>query len=164
MKRFLVLVLTLLATVTPSLAGEGGGFRDLRWGTDLAMLKDQGFSRIPEFKGITSPVESFKKKDDQLKIGAAIVDAITYNFLKGRLYSVAIDFNGYDNLQQIMDYCEKQFGKSTASMVKDMEYFISFDSPHSGALIYYQFAKHNFFVRNGRLFLYSRKMDPELMP
>ena len=162
MKSLLVLLLSFMATTAfASPAGDAGGFRDLSWGTELAMLQGKGFDRVPEPKGGSSRVESFRKKSDELKIGAATAEAITYNFLRGRLYSVAIDFSGYDNLQGIMAYCGGRFGKSTGSMAKEMEYFVSFASPATGALIYYQFAKHNFFVRNGRLFLFSREMEPE---
>lgn len=161
MIRLTALVLVILTTVSFSHAGDAGGFRDLPWGTELTTLKEKGFEKIPDAKGSSSRVESFRNNNDELKIGDAAVEAITYNFLKGELYSVAIDFNGYDNLQRILAYCGKRFGKNTGFMVKEMEYFVSFDSPASGAVIFYQFAKHNFFVRNGRLFIFSRAMDPE---
>lgn len=163
MIRVLIAVIFTLAVGSVSRAADPGGFRDLPWGAELERLADRGFEKIPLPKGIVSRVESYKRRDDDPKVGGATAEAITYNFLWGRLYSVAVDFTGYENLLRITDYCEGLFGKSNATMVKDMEYFVSFDSPGTGVLVYYQFAKHSFFVRTGRLFLFSKELDRRAM-
>jgi hypothetical protein len=162
MKKLCTLILILLATASATLARDPDGFRDLPWGAELAKLADRGFERVPVPKGVTVQVESFRRKNDDLTFHGVTSEAITYNFLGGRLYSVTVDFTGSQSLKRLTDYCRKRFGRSSGSMVKEMEYFDSFESPTTGALIYYQFAKHSFFVRYGRLFLYSREMDREL--
>jgi len=158
MKKIFMVIILILATTGAAAAKDQGGFRDLAWGTELARLADLGLEKVPVPKGTTSQVESYRLKKENLGLAGATCDTITYNFLGNRLYSVTIDFSGSSNLKLIKNYCMKRFG-SSSSMVKDMEYFISFESPDTGALIYYQFAKHSFFVRYGRLFLYSREMD-----
>ena len=162
MKTVFTMIIIILATAGSVAAMERDGFRNLSWGAAPTDLAERGFEKVPVPKGVTSRVESYRRKNEDLGLSGATCDAITYNFLGGRLYSVTIDFSGSSNLQLIKDYCMKRFGRSSAAMVKDMEYFVSFESPATGALIYYQFAKHSFFVRYGRLFLFSRELDREL--
>lgn len=161
MKKLCIPILLVLTVATCAMAEIAGGFRDIPWGSRLSELSAMGLEKIPVPDGVTSPTKSFRGKNDELKVGEAVVEGISYNFLNDRLYSVTIDFSGYDNMLRLMEYCEYHFGKSTGSMVKDMERFVSFDSPTTGALVYYQFAMHTFFVRYGRLFVYSREMDRE---
>lgn len=162
MKKLFTVIILILATAGAASAKERDGFRDLAWGTELAKLADLGLEKVPVLKGTTSRVESYRRKKENLGLAGVTCDNITYNFLGNRLYSVTIDFSGSSNLKLIKDYCQKRFGSSSGSMVKDMEYFVSFESPATGALIYYQFAKHSFFVRYGRLFLFSRELDKAL--
>lgn len=162
MKKIFTVIIIILAIAGTSAAKDRDGFRDLVWGAELAQLADQGFEKVPVPKGATSLVESYRRKSENLGLDGVSCDAITYNFLSGRLYSVTIDFTGNGNLTRIKDYCRKRFGDSSGTMVKDMEYFESFESTVTGALIYYQFAKHSFFVRYGRLFLFSRELDRDL--
>jgi hypothetical protein len=162
MKELCIAILIVLGVAVAAMAETGGGFRDIPWGAELTKLSGMGLEAVPVPKGVHSPVESFRRKSDELKIGEAVVEGISYNFLKGRFYSVTIDFSGYDNMLRVMDYCERQYGKNTGTMVKEMERFVSFDSPATGALVYYQFAMHAFFVRYGRLFVYSKVMDREI--
>ena len=162
MKKIFTVIIIILATAGAVAAKDRDGFRDLPWGSGLTKLADRGFEKVPVPKGAMSLVESYRRKNENLGLSGVTCDTITYNFLGGRLYSVTIDFSGSSNLKLIEDYCMKRFGRSSGSMVKDMEYFVSFESPATGALIYYQFAKHSFFVRYGRLFLFSRKLDREL--
>jgi hypothetical protein len=161
MKKLCIAILFVLAATAGAIAETGDGFRDLPWGSRMADLAALELEKIPVPKGATSAVESFRCKNDNLKVGEAVVNTISYNFLNDRLYSVTLDFAGYDNMLRILAYCENRFGKNSGSMVKELERFVSFDSPATGALVYYQFAMHAFFVRYGRLFLYSREMDKQ---
>jgi hypothetical protein len=162
MKKIFTIIVLVLLTVGAATAEGRDGFRDLAWGTELAKLADLGLEKVPLPKGSTSQVESYRRKNENLGLAGVTCDSITYNFLANRLYSVTIDFSGSSNLKLIKDYCQKRFGSSSGTMVKDMEYFVSFESPATGALVYYQFAKHSFFVRYGRLFLFSRELDKVL--
>lgn len=162
MKKLFALIFIILATASAAQAKDADGFRDLPWGIELSKLADKGFEKAPVPKGVAVQVESYRRKNEDLKFNGVTSEAITYNFLGGRLYSVTIDFTGSQALKRMTDYCTKRFGKSIGSMVKEMEYFDSFESRTTGALIYYQFAKHSFFVRYGRLFLFSRELDREL--
>lgn len=162
MLKIVTVMIILLTAAGAARATERDGFRDLAWGTALAALSGRGFEKVPVPKGSVSLAESYRLKNENLVLAGVTCDSITYNFLGGRLYSVTIDFSGNSNLKLIREYCDKRFGGSSGSMVKEMEYFVSFESPATGALIYYQFAKHSFFVRYGRLFLFSREIDREL--
>lgn len=159
MKKIFTVIILILTTTGAAAAKDLAGFRNLAWGTELARLSDLDLEKVPVLKGTTSRVESYRRKKENLELAGMTCDTITYNFLGNRLYSVTIDFSGSSNLKLIKDYCQKRFGSSSGTMVKDMEYFVSFESPATGALIYYQFAKHSFFVRYGRLFLFSRELD-----
>jgi hypothetical protein len=143
----------LLATAAAQ-AAQIDGFRGLPWGTELATLNSSEFSKVIAFKGIAPDVESYQRKNDQLKMDGAAVESINYNFSKGKLVSVNIDFNGFYNYESLLAYCKAQFGPVTGSMAKNLEMVSSFETPKTGALVFFQVGAPQFSF--GRLFLFSR--------
>jgi hypothetical protein len=148
---------TVLVCVAFSAAGaeEIDGFRGVRWGTALATLNSAEFVRIPSFKGIAPDMESYRRQNDELKVAGVEVDNINYNFRKGKLVSVNIDFKGFIVYERLLAFCKGEFGPPVASMMKNMEYVYSFESPRTGVLLYLQLTTPIY--SDGRLFYYSRE-------
>jgi hypothetical protein len=143
----------LLATAAAD-AAEIDGFRGVPWGSELASLSSAEFGKLTPFKGIAPNMESYQRKNDSLKLEDAAVESISYNFSKGRLVSVNIDFNGFYNYESLLSFCKKQFGPVTASMAKNNEMVSSFESAKSGALLVFQAGTPQ--LSFGRLFLFSK--------
>lgn len=148
-------ILTAFVALSSAGAAEIDGFRGLRWGTELSTLKMAEFTKVPPFKGIAPDTESYRRTADELVVGGIPVEYINYNFRKGRLFSVNIDFKGFFIYEKLLTYCKELIGPATASMVRNMEYITTFDSPRTGALLYLQLTTPIY--SDGRLFLYSRE-------
>ena len=148
-----ILASMMLLATTAAHAAQVAGFRGLPWGTELSSLSSAEFSRVFPIRGIAPEMESYQRKNDSLKLDSVVVDSINYNFKKGKLVSVNIDFNGFNNYEGLLAYCEKQMGPLTTSMAKNMELVTSFEAPQTGALIVFQAGASQ--INFGRLFLFS---------
>jgi hypothetical protein len=84
---------------------EPNGFRGIKWGTNIAMIKDMQFSNY-EGKG-----KIYFRKSDDLKIGGAQLSKIEYSFYDDRLIAVKITANGNSNCTALIDISIKTFGK-----------------------------------------------------
>lgn len=142
------------ATIPAAGAAEIDGFRGIKWGAEQATLNSAEFIKVPPFKGISPDMEVYQRKNDDLRVADVEVDNINYNFRKGRLVSVNIDFKGFSVYEALMAYCKNQYGSATGSMPKNMEILTSFESPRTHALLYFQLGTPQYSF--GRLFLYSR--------
>lgn len=156
MRCFCTFWTALFLFVSFSVAGaaEIDGFRGMKWGAGQATLNSAEIVKVPPFKGISPDMEVYQRKNDDLRVGGVEVDNINYNFRKGRLVSVNIDFKGFTVYETLMAYCKNQFGSATGSMPKNMEILTSFESPKTHALLYFQLGSPQYSF--GRLFLYSR--------
>ncbi len=143
----------VLATAAAD-AAQSDGFRGLSWSADLASLNSAEYSKLTPFKGIAPDMESYQRKGDPLKLEGVVVDSISYNFRKGKLVSVNLDFSGFYNYEGLLAYCKKEFGQVTASMARNQEMVSSFETPKTGALIFFQAGAPQ--LSFGRLFLFSR--------
>ena len=148
-----ILASMMLLATTAAHAAQMAGFHGLPWGTELSSLSSAEFSRVFPIKGIAPEMESYQRKNDSLKLDNVVVDSINYNFKKGKLVSVNIDFSGFYNYEGLLAYCEKQIGPVTTSMAKNMELVSSFEAPKTGALIVFQAGASQ--INFGRLFLFS---------
>lgn len=148
-------VMAILVALSSVEAAEVDGFRGLRWGTRLETLNSTEFVRVPSFKGIAPGTESYRRTGDELVVAGMPVEQINYNFRKGELISVNIDFRAFYTHERFLSYCKELFGPPTASMIKNMEYFTTFESPRTGALLYLQLTTPIY--SDGKLFLYSRE-------
>jgi len=145
----------VLAAFSAAGAVELDGFRGIKWGTELATLSSAEFIRVPSFKGIAPDVESYRRQNDEMKVAGVAVENINYNFRKGKLVSVNIDFRGFLSYERVVAFCKEEFGPPASSMVKNMEYISMFEAPGTGALLYLQLTTAIY--SDGRLFYYSRK-------
>ena len=147
----------LLLTIIPAAdAAENDGFRGVKWGTDLAVFLESEQKSVEGHMGAVPGVEAFQLKNADLEIGGIKADGIVYSFYKGRFTSVGIDFKGFDNFEKLTAYCKKSFGPATGAVTMKLEYYASFDSPKTGAMLLYQLSMPN--SSYGRLYLYSKEL------
>jgi len=100
-----VIMASMMLLATTAAHAQVAGFRGLPWGTELSSLSSTEFSRVFPGKGIAPEMESYQRKNDSLKLDSVVVDSINYNFKKGKLVSVNIDFNGFHNYEGLLAYC-----------------------------------------------------------
>ena len=109
-KKLALLVFLLIASVSvtiPAFAfqNEPDGFRGIKWGTNITEFSD------------TLLVESGKdsqyymKKNDEMKIGDAHIDQMSYGFYKNQFYVVLVEYNGYLNFTKLKAILFDQYGK-----------------------------------------------------
>jgi hypothetical protein len=146
----------LFATLSSAAAAEIDGFRDFKWGMDLAAFLESDQKSIEGHMGAVQGVEAFQLKNDDLEIGGIKADGIIYSFFKGRFTSVNIDFKGFDNFEKLVAYCKKEFGPVTGSVTMKLEYYAGFDTPKTGAMLIYQLSMPN--SSYGKLYIYSKKI------
>jgi hypothetical protein len=146
----------LFATLSAAGATEIDGFRNFKWGMDLAEFLESDQKSIEGHMGAVQGVEAFQLKNDDLEIGGIKADTIVYSFFKGKFTSVGIDFKGFDNFEKLTAYCKKEFGPATGAVTMKLEYYASFDSPKTGAMLLYQLAMPN--SSYGKLYIYSKKL------
>ena len=84
---------------------EPDGFRGIKWGTDILTLKGM---QLIEDDGLE---KYYKKREDNLTIGASQLSEITYGFRDGKFTTVIIRAKGYVNYGHLKDACFEKFGK-----------------------------------------------------
>lgn len=150
------ITMNMFIMVSTVAAAEIDGFRDLKWGMNLAAFLESDQKSIEGHMGAVQGVEAFQLKNDDLGIGGIKADGIVYSFFKGRFTSVDIDFKGFDNFEKLMAYCKKEFGPVTGAVTMKLEYYASFDTPKTGAMLLYQLSMPN--SSYGKLYIYSKEL------
>lgn len=151
-----LMTMTLFITVSTVASAEVDGFRNFKWGMGLAEFLESDQKSIEGHMGAVQGVEAFQLKNDDLEIGGVKTDGIVYSFFNGKFTSVSIDFKGFDNFEKLMAYCKKVFGPVTGAVTMKLEYYASFDSTKSGAMLLYQLSMPN--SSYGKLYIYSKKL------
>jgi hypothetical protein len=148
--------ITILLSVTIAVAGAADidGFRGIKWGTDFSTLNAKEFTKLYPFRGIAPEMESYQRINENLDVAGMRVENINYNFYKGKFVSVNIDYKGFFVYEKFADYCKEMFGQATSSMIRNMEYTMSYESTRTGALLYLLLTTPIY--SEGRLFFYSR--------
>jgi hypothetical protein len=88
---------------------EPDGFRGIKWGTNISMLKD--VKMVEQDKSSKSDLVWYIRKDDPLAIGKAKLENIFYLFWMGNFESVWIDFKGDENFETLKKELFERFGK-----------------------------------------------------
>jgi hypothetical protein len=84
---------------------EPDGFSGIKWGTNISQLTDM------------LVVESGKdtlfycRKNENMKIGDADIDQISYGFYKSRFFQVLVEYKGYVNSTKLKAILIGQYGK-----------------------------------------------------
>ena len=94
----------------PGLRTDPDGFRDIKWGTGISMLKDM--EEVEQDKSSGKGVVWHRRKGDTLAIGEAKLKNIFYSFWKGEFESVWIDFEGEENFEALEKELFERFGKA----------------------------------------------------
>ncbi len=90
---------------------EPGGFRDIKWGTDISTLKDMEYLRTDQ--GSAGEIKVYIRKNDDLHIGAAKLEGIEYGFWGGKFFNVTILTEGYVNWCGLRDAIFEKFGRGS---------------------------------------------------
>lgn len=85
-------------------APDLAGFRGMKWGTNVSDF--QGLVKLND-----DPfVQRYSKINDQLQIGGIGLEAIIYNFYKGRFMGVSIETRGTTEWKQLKGLVFERFG------------------------------------------------------
>jgi len=107
---FSIFLIGCFASARPSKPhSEPDGFRDIRWGTEISMLKDM--EKVEQDKTSNTHLVWYTKKGDTLAIGKAKLENIFYSFWMGKFESVWIDFKGEENFETLKKELFERFGK-----------------------------------------------------
>jgi hypothetical protein len=90
--------------------GDPEGFRDIKWGTEISILKDM--EEVDQDRSPGRNLIWYKRKGDTLAIGEAKVKNIFYSFWNGEFESIWIDFEGEENLEAVKKELFERFGKA----------------------------------------------------
>ncbi|MBV9659367.1 MAG: hypothetical protein JO295_14800 [Verrucomicrobia bacterium] len=82
------------------------GLPDAKLGTPVEAF--QGLEQTEE----TGRWTTYRRPADKLKFGKFEVSSISYNFFKGKLYSIFIDVEGRRNTRGILKLLEENYGKN----------------------------------------------------
>jgi hypothetical protein len=85
------------------------GFRDIKWGTEISVLKDM--EEVEQDISSGRGIVWYRRKGDILAIGGAKLKKIYYSFWKGEFESVWIDFEGEENFEAVKRELFERFGK-----------------------------------------------------
>ena len=94
------------------------GFRGIKWGTDIATLKDMVF-----VMATGKNVKRYQRKGDELTIGKAKLDSIQYEFRNGRFCLVEIEFQGVENFNLVKETMFETYGKGRKMADNTESYF-----------------------------------------
>ena len=86
------------------------GFRDIKWGTEITILKDM--EEVEQDKSSHRGVVWYRRNDDTLVIGEAKLRNIFYAFWMGEFESVWIDFESEENFEALKKELFERFGKA----------------------------------------------------
>jgi len=100
---------------------EPDGFRGIKWGTEISMLKDM--EKVEQDQSSNSDSLWYTRKGDPLAIGKAKLENIIYSFWIGKFESVWIDFKGDENFETLKKELFERFGKVLESeqLMKKMD-------------------------------------------
>lgn len=89
-----------------SYQNEPDGFRDLKWGSPSASLKDLHYI-LKDGDG----TKYYDRQKDKLKIGEAKLTGLLYGFWGGKLYTILAKFKGYREWEIIKGSLFEKFGE-----------------------------------------------------
>ena len=109
---FIMLFSLVFDFSTPVLAEGVTGFRGITWGDPLPK---EGMKLIEKKQYAGKLLSSYRRTGDELKIGTANLESITYLFWDGRLYSINITCTGSDNQKALLNAFKERLGFPTQS-------------------------------------------------
>jgi hypothetical protein len=140
-----VIILFIIAHVFCPIASadEVTGFRGIKWGDPLPK---EGLKLIEKKQFSGKVLASYKRSSDELKIGSAKLESITYLFWDGRLYLIVIACSGSDNHRSLLNAFKERLGFPSKS---DDDFYAWFgESTNAYLRGYYTLnLKYDFFMK-----------------
>ena len=109
----IILIGCFTSTRPSKLRSEPDGFRGVKWGTEVSILKD--VEKVEQGKSSARELVWYRRKGDTLAIGEAKLENIFYSFWMGNFESVWIDFKDEENFEALRKELFEQFGKAHES-------------------------------------------------
>lgn len=114
--RMFLLALAFLFSQPGWTAETPNGFHDITWGTPLSGLTGMV---VTDNSG---PVKYYRRTGDQLKLGEATLEQLSYGFTNGKFYSVLIEFNGRSNFEKAKTHLHSTYGEAAKISGGGMNY------------------------------------------
>jgi hypothetical protein len=95
------------------LRSDPEGFGDVKWGTEIAMLKNM--EKVEQDKSSIPDLVWYTRKGDTLAMGKAKLKNVFYSFWMGKFDSVWIDFEDDENFETLKKELFERFGKVRGS-------------------------------------------------
>jgi hypothetical protein len=139
------------------------GFKDIRWGTDIATLKDM--EKVERDNPSNKDVAWYRRKGEILTLGKAKLESTFYSFWMGSFESVWIDFGGDENFEVLRKELFEAYGKVPESgelqdkrgrQIELADRFYTWKGEHTEMFLFYSKIRHK-----GNLNLNSRKIGEE---
>jgi len=130
---------------------EPDGFRGIKWGQDISTV--EGLVHVatdPSYGGI----ERYARERDELKMGAAELDRIFYDFWQNKFCGVWIYTKGYSNWDSFKAVVFEKFGKGFQSN-EYIETYNWFGEKTWMSLDYNEFSKE------GKLYMFSKEINKQ---
>ncbi len=93
---------------------EPDGFRGIKWQQALSTLNPFNTMDLLELVG---PNASYRKYSENLTLGSAKLQTITYEFWNGKFAGVVIKVKGPEDYRKLREYCFNQYGPGKRSQV-----------------------------------------------
>lgn len=103
----ILLSLSVHDFITSVHAEDVTGFRGIKWGDPLPK---EGMKLIEKKQYAGKVLSSYKRTADELKIGSANLESLSYLFWDGRLYAINITCTGSDNQRAIFHAFKEKLG------------------------------------------------------
>jgi hypothetical protein len=141
-RLFLLIISVCVAIPALAFQNEPDGFRGIKWGTNISELSDM------------LVVESgkdtlyYSRKDENMKVGDADIDQISYGFYKNRFFVVLVEYHGHSNFTKLKAILIDQYGKAEQPNQLMERYFwfggtvdiyFDYNDMHKNGNIYYSF-------------------------
>ena len=165
--RILSILLTIILLIGCSVSvrsskprSDPDGFKDIKWGTDIATLKDM--EKVDVGNPSNKDVAWYSKKGEILAIGNAKITSTFYSFWMGSFASVWIDFEGDENFEALRKELLEVYGKAPESgkpknkrgrQIEQAYQIYTWEGENTEVFLFYSNIRHK-----GNLNLNSRKI------
>ena len=139
------------------------GFKDMKWGTDIATLKDM--EKVDLDSPSNKDIAWYKRKGEILAIGKAKIESTFYSFWMGSFESVWIDFEGDDNFGALRKELFEVYGKVPESgelkdnrgrQIEQTDQIYTWEGENTEVFLFYSKIRHK-----GNLNLNSKKISED---
>jgi hypothetical protein len=150
---FFVLILFLALLAPASVQADIDGFKDMRWGSNLADLQQSKKLTLTK-EGGKSGTSLYVLENEELRFGKATLTGIHCSFAKERLQGVMLLFSGAKNFAAVKAAAFAKFGES-AKIEQSGEEMYNWPGTITNVILSYNRGN-----QSGLLFMKVKKMPP----